>query len=72
MTMYISRGESNKTDGAVSFGCTDNIKYGWGIDGDWKNIVAIEDLSDKQWHKVEFPTSSLLQENTSQLIRRIC
>ena len=54
MTMYIKLGESKQTDGAVSFGCTDNIKYGWGIDGDWKNIVAIEDLSDKQWHKVEF------------------
>lgn len=53
ISMWVKMDSSRHTDGAIAI-ASSNYRYPWGIDGDWKNIVAIEDLKDGEWHKVDY------------------
>lgn len=54
LTMYVRLEEGKHSDGAVAIACTDIMKYAWAVAGEWKNIIAVKDLQDHQWHKVEY------------------
>ena len=54
ITMYVRLEEGKHSDGAVAIACTDIMKYAWAVAGEWKNIIAVKDLQDHQWHKVEY------------------
>ncbi len=53
MSMWVKMDSSKHTDGAIAI-ASSNYYYPWGIDGEWKNVIALKDLADGEWHKVEY------------------
>lgn len=54
LTMWVKMGKYAHTDGAIAIASGNARDYGWNIDGGWKNICAVKDLTDGKWHKLTY------------------
>lgn len=54
VTMWVKMGKHAHTDGAIAIASGNARDYGWNIDGGWKNICAVKDLTDGNWHKLTY------------------
>lgn len=54
LKMWVKMDSYKQTRGAIRIASSNFINFPWGIDGDWKNICAIEDLADGQWHELTY------------------
>ena len=54
VTMQVKLNSGRHTDGAIKLASCNAPNYAWGIDGEWKNICAISDLADNNWHEISF------------------
>ena len=52
--MWVKMDSYKQTRGAIRIASSNFINFPWGIDGDWKNVCAIEDLADGQWHELTY------------------
>ena len=52
--MKVKLGKHFQTDGAVKFVSCKSPYYPWATTGDYYSIVAINDLTDGQWHEVSY------------------
>ena len=52
--MWVKMDSYKQTRGAIRIASSNFINFPWGIDGEWKNICAIEDLADGQWHELTY------------------
>ena len=53
-TMWVKLNSSATTDGAVKIGSCSSSTFAWDLTDDMKAVIAISDLTDKEWHKVTF------------------
>lgn len=54
LTMWVKMDRYAHTDGAIAIASGNARDYGWNIDGGWKNICAVKDLTDGNWHKLTY------------------
>lgn len=54
LKMWVKMDSYKQTRGAIRIASSNFINFPWGIDGDWKNVCAIEDLADGQWHELTY------------------
>lgn len=54
LTMWVKLNSSATKDGAVKIGSCSSSTFAWDLTDDMKAVVAISELTDKQWHKVTF------------------
>ena len=54
LKMWVKMDSYKQTRGAIRIASSNFINFPWGIDGEWKNICAVEDLADGQWHEISY------------------
>lgn len=58
MSFWIKMDKGLHTDGAVRITSCKSIYYPYDAEGDYFDVIAIEDLADNRWHKVEYTFDS--------------
>ena len=54
LSMWVKMDQYDHTDGAVKIGSTDSYKNAWHLSDRMLAVVAIKDLTDGKWHKINF------------------
>lgn len=54
LNMWVKMDKYAHTNGAIAIASGNARDYGWNIDGGWKNICAVKDLTDGNWHKLTY------------------
>ncbi len=54
VTMWVKMDRYDHTNGAIKIGSCSSSQFAWDLTDEMKAIVAIEDLTDRKWHKVTF------------------